>query len=192
MRKNIKSWIIVSIIALVVVGSGITVYQSIAANQKQEQLVRWGLEGMTIVEMVETLERNTYSLNDMNARIDGTHLTIVDRSGEQKYKLPDNQFYLSFAPYISQTHPCGIHNLVTCRGELVNQSFNVIVTTQDGSIIFDEEVTSFENGFVGIWLPKGIEATIQVEFNGLVATSLISTFDNSDTCLTTPLQLIEL
>jgi len=42
-----------------------------------------------------------------------------------------------------------------------------------------------ENGFVGVWLPRNMNASIEVLYNGLSAQTSISTFSGSNTCLTT-------
>jgi len=99
--------------------------------------------------------------------------------------IPEDKFYLSFAPYIDNTHTCGTHNLVTCRGELKNESFNVLIEDSNGNIIVDQVMTSFDSGFIGIWLPDDMDLSITVSQDGLEATKSISTYEYSDTCLTT-------
>jgi hypothetical protein len=63
------------------------------------------------------------------------------------------------------------------------------ITDEKGAVLLDENVQTMDNGFVGVWLPKDINANIQVAYNGKTATAPISTFTTSDTCLTTPLKL---
>jgi hypothetical protein len=63
------------------------------------------------------------------------------------------------------------------------------ITDEKGAVLLDENVQTMDNGFVGVWLPKDINANIQVTYNGKTATAPISTFATSDTCLTTPLKL---
>ncbi len=180
-----KSMAIVVVILAIVFGG---IY--ILSNQSNKAVLqRWNLDGLEVTEMVKVMDQTTYDLTQINAGISGKELIITDEVGEFRFALPKDLFYLSFAPYIHETHPCANHNLVTCRGELPNQTFDVLITKSDGSVVLNETLTSFDNGFVGVWLDKGIEATIEVQYKGLVAHAMISTFETSDTCLTTPLQL---
>ncbi|QVK21846.1 CueP family metal-binding protein [Mycoplasmatota bacterium] len=78
-----------------------------------------------------------------------------------------------------------MHSATGCRAELVEKRFEVIVKDSYGKEIFNNEVTSLRNGFFELWLPREIEGTITVNYNGLSSTSTISTFDGDLTCLTT-------
>lgn len=54
-----------------------------------------------------------------------------------------------------------------------------------GATVVDDDVTTFDNGFVGIWLPRGLDGEITVEHDGRRATAPISTSNPDDlTCLT--------
>ena len=49
----------------------------------------------------------------------------------------------------------------------------------------DDTLTTFDNGFVGIWLPRGMTGDITVEHEGRRATAPVSTANSDDlTCLT--------
>lgn len=157
----------------------------IQTNQGEDVLARYGLDGLTVSEMVEKLENQTNELSSLKASIDGTNLNLVINGETIAYSLPKDLFYLSFAPYINTSHRCGTHNLISCRGELVNTTFQVIVTDKDGNEILNQEVNSYENGFAGIWLPSNMEGSIRVSYNGLSSEALISTFAIDYTCLTT-------
>ncbi len=181
-----RKYSVIAVITLVIALGGFYMMNS---KNNDAVLQRWNLQDLDITELVLVMDQTTYDLTQINAGINGKELIITDEVGEHRFALPNDLFYLSFAPYINETHPCANHNLVTCRGELPNQTFDVTITTLDGMVIVNESLTSFDNGFVGIWLERDIEATIEVQLNGLVASSYISTFETSDTCLTTPLQL---
>ena len=71
----------------------------------------------------------------------------------------------------------------------MNVPVHATITDDKGAVILDETVQTMANGFVGVWLPKNINANLQVAYNGKTVTAPISTFANSDTCLTTPLKL---
>ena len=72
--------------------------------------------------------------------------------------MPSDEIYVSAAPYQSQTHDCYYHSPTGCLGELRNADVAVTVTdTATGEVIVDEDTRTLDNGFVGIWLPRGIE-----------------------------------
>jgi hypothetical protein len=104
--------------------------------------------------------------------------TVVD--------LPDDLFYLSVAPYVEHTHDCYYHSLTTCQGELAGETMHVTITDRDtGEVLVNGATDTFDNGFVGFWLPAGIDATIQVEYAEYTASQDISTGPHDPTCLTT-------
>ena len=144
-------------------------------------------KNLLVKEVVNELDRT--NPKGISASINGLKLVMSDENDYAEFDLPEDEFYLSFAPYINSTHPCANHNLATCRGELTSKKISYEVVDDDGNIILSDTVTTFKNGFYGIWLPRYIDATITVTYNNKVATASISTFDDSDTCLTTPLKL---
>ena len=113
-------------------------------------------------------------------------MLLGDSQQQVELELPNGKFYLSFAPYVNQTHPCANHNLVTCRGELKNKSFEVkIVDSQTNTVIIEKTIISSSNGFAGIWLPINKRYQITVSYENFSATDEVSTFTTSNTCLTT-------
>jgi len=156
-------------------------------NSKQEQafLEKYGLINMSIQERVSYLEDVTDEDEEFFAGITGKELTLADDNENYSYKLPNNQFYLSIAPYINNTHPCSNHNLITCRGELKNQTMDITVKDSSGNVIINDTYTSKSNGFLGLWLPKNMSGTITINYQGLTTTEKISTFESDNTCLTT-------
>lgn len=147
------------------------------------------LQGLSVEEMVEKLEATTYQSGKFKASISGTKLKLSEGNYYVEYDLPENLFYLSIAPYISNTHPCDIHSLSGCRSELSNETFMVSFYNEENELIRTEMRVSNDNGFIGFWLPSGIEVKIVVSYGELYAETFISTFENSNTCLTTPLKL---
>src|SRR5690606_14282995 len=70
---------------------------------------------------------------DPIASINSTHLIVVDNEeNKYQYDLPEDEFFVSIAPYFEQTHPCDIHSLTTCRGELAEEDFNVYIEDTKG------------------------------------------------------------
>ena len=64
-----------------------------------------------------------------------------------------------------------------------------MVEATSGETLLDETLTTYDNGFVGVWLPRGIDATLTVSAEGRTAKKVISTRPDDPTCLT-GLQLV--
>ena len=99
--------------------------------------------------------------------------------------LPADQLVVAFAPYISKTHPCEIHYMSGCQGELIETPVKVTATLTDGSVLLDEEITTMKNGFLELWLPRNQEITVTMEALDRKASGTIGTFPESNTCITT-------
>jgi len=150
-----------------------------------DPLVAYGMDQLSVTELVAQLENRTDEPNTLKANIDSSGLNITANGQSVKVDLPSDMFYLSFVPYINTTHPCGIHNLISCRGELKQEEFHVLISDDLGNIIIDEYMESFANGFLGVWIPSNMNGTIFITYQGLIATTLISSFSGDYTCLTT-------
>ncbi len=72
-----------------------------------------------------------------------------------------------------------------CQGELKNYELNVVIKTIDGRVLYDGKKTTYSNGFMGFWLPRNVEAIIELESEGKVGVYALSTFSDSPTCITT-------
>ncbi len=106
-------------------------------------------------------------------------------SGEEDiYNLPEDEFFISVAPYLTYTHPCEFHSLTGCQGELVNEEMDVKITDEQGKVHFDETVTTLENGFMDFWLPRDKQYTIEISYQNKHAEYAFSTFEGDSTCLT--------
>ena len=175
MKRNM----LFALLALSISGS------AIAAQSDAEFLAAHGLAGKTTEQMVEAIDSSPQARPlPYNAGITSTELKLSDGTQQFSYPLGD-KFYLSFAPYLTQTHPCFNHSLSGCRGELANTPFDVKVTDKSGKILMQKKMTSHANGFVGVWLPRDMEGTIEVSYQGKKATAPIATHTSSQTCLTT-------
>ena len=157
-------------------------------------LQTFGLSGLAAREVIDQLDRLPVAERDqrLRASVRPGELQVTDtRSGAAtSLDLPDDVFYVSIAPYVEQTHECFYHSLTTCKGELGGEPVHVTITDKaTGAALFDDDTTTYDNGFVGFWLPAGIEATLTVEHAGRSATADIATGPEDPTCLTT-LQLV--
>jgi len=150
-----------------------------------ELLKRYGISELTLREKIAYLENSVDDREKVTAGVTGTSLIVTLEGKEFQFRLPTDEFYLSVAPYIDQTHPCGIHSLVTCKGELTDTAFDVTVVDENDTVILSGTYTSYANGFIGVWLPKNKTLRITVTYQGLSATSLVTTNLTSNTCLTT-------
>lgn len=154
----------------------------------EEFFVAHDLAGMEAVEMIDHLDRlgaQERSAEYM-ASIRPDEVVFSDGEQELSVDIPEDLFYLSIAPYVNQTHECFYHSLTTCQGELIDQDLQVrIVDDATGEVLVDEQVTTFENGFAGFWLPRDIEGSIEVSYDGLTSEVDFSTGDEGATCLTT-------
>ncbi|MVT27056.1 hypothetical protein GNZ21_11940 [Nesterenkonia alkaliphila] len=124
---------------------------------------------------------------DLIASVEPKELVLFDdQENEASIPLPAEEFYLSFAPYLEQTHDCHFHSLTTCLGEMRHQQIDVTVTDSDTDVVlFDESVRTYDNGFAGLWLPRDITATLTVTHGDRSASIPISTDAEAPTCITT-------
>jgi len=176
------------IIILLITILGLSLW-SLLPKGTDKILKQLNIESKDIKEIVNNLDQRIDEPINVGARITGEKLYLYDKDKEYSLDLPKDAFFVSIAPYINDVHPCTIHNLVSCRGEIFNQAMKIRVVDENNQIIIDEIKTTQDNGFIGLWLPKDINATLKVEYDGLVVEFPISTYSQSDTCITTPLKL---
>lgn len=145
-----------------------------------------GLDATQVVERLDTMpvaDRPT----DLMASVQPDALVLTDdQDRETRLPMPEDQVYISVAPYREQTHDCYFHSLTTCLGELADTEVQVTLTGEDGDVLIDEVRQTYDNGFVGIWVPRGTEAMLTIEHEGQTGTATISTLNEEDpTCITT-------
>ena len=73
----------------------------------------------------------------------------------------------------------------SCQAELPEEKFYVKAIDQDGNVLVDNTITTLRNGFFELWLPRNRRIALRVQGLNRTAKGLITTFDNSDTCITT-------
>lgn len=101
------------------------------------------------------------------------------------FDLPQDRMVVAIAPYIRSTHPCSTHFMSSCRSELTNTPVKVTAATPDGTFIVAKNLFTQANGFLELWLPRNLEIDLIIEARGLKTSGRISTFENSNTCITT-------
>lgn len=153
---------------------------------QQDLLRAYGLDGLAAVEVVEQLDRLAVSERptDLVASVMPNHLVLSSPDTELTMPLPEDSFYLSIAPYVDQTHECHFHSLTTCLGELSNEDVQVTIVDEAGEVLVDEQTTTFDNGFVGVWVPSDTEGTIEISADGRTGSTEFTTTDEAATCIT--------
>ncbi|WP_425556540.1 CueP family metal-binding protein [Gordonia alkaliphila] len=160
-----------------------------SAPSTETFLAEHGLAGLDAQEIIDKLDATpvTERPTDLMASVRPTALVLSDGGQEVTLPLPADTFYVSFAPYVTQTHECHFHSLTTCLGELRSTPITVkAIDDRTGTVLVDRQQQTFDNGFAGLWLPKNIDATLTVSGEGRTASQAISTRGLDDaTCLTT-------
>ncbi len=151
-------------------------------------LAAYGLEGLDAREVIDTLEAMPVDERpkDLVASVRPDVRLLSDDASEVTLPMPDDAFYVSVAPYVAQTHDCTFHSLTTCQGEMRNTAVRVRVEDRAaGTTLVDETLTTHDNGFVGLWLPRDVDATLSVEADGRTTSAPLSTTADDLTCVTT-------
>ena len=126
------------------------------------------------------------SFEDVSASITSHELIVTDSNDkETAYKLPEEEFFVSIAPFVKKTHECAIHSLTGCQGELVEKEFDVYIEDSEGNVILDDTIKTQANGFFDLWLPRDKTYQIKIKHDGKASESEISTFEDDATCITT-------
>ncbi|MCI2266994.1 CueP family metal-binding protein [Sediminivirga luteola] len=161
-------------------------------GSQAELLATYDLDNMDAVEIIDHLDQLETADRpaDLIASVYPDELVLTDNTQEVTLDLPQNLSYVSIAPYVDQTHDCFYHSLTTCQGELSNETVDVEITDNTtGETVIDEQATTFDNGFVGFWVPSDIDGTIEISYDGRTGTSDFNTTDEGATCIT-DLQLV--
>lgn len=164
---------------LVVIALGVYIFTgNVDRNAPNE------IDAQSIKQLVN--EYSTGILETKSASITSKQLIVTDSNDKSlTYDLPEDEFFLSIAPYVESTHPCATHSLSGCQGEMVEEEFSVYIDDMEGNMVLDQTMKSQSNGFIDLWLPRDRKYRITVESDGKTAKSEISTFENDDTCITT-------
>jgi len=174
---------------LVVAGCGTGGSEPASVTSDQELLQEHGFADADAHEIIDRLEALPVAERpqDLIASVTATSLQLQD-DAERKAELPlpEDQFYLSVAPFVETTHECSFHSLTTCRGELRSREITVsVVDSGSGEVLEEGPRTTHDNGFIGFWLPRGITAELTCTLEDYTGVASISTQAEDDlTCLT--------
>jgi hypothetical protein len=118
-----------------------------------------------IKQLIYNLEEGIYE-KKYSASINSENVYIKSEKKSYTYTLPDDLFYISFAPYMTYTHECFTHSLTGCQGELSNKDMYVKVYDSNDNIIIDEMMNTGDDGFIGLFLEKDMDYRVDVEYDG--------------------------
>ena len=161
-----------------------TEVQQVSAEEIQAEFGLEGLDGQEIVDMLDRQSKDERN-SDLLASVRPNELILATEQGEASLPLPEDKFYLSVAPYLSRTHDCFNHSLTTCTGELSKEDIHITITDDEGNELVNEDTTTFDNGFIGYWLPADKKGTITIEKDGKTGEVPLDTSDEGGTCVTT-------
>ena len=141
-------------------------------------------EAVDVKRLVQDFSERTVTAK--NASISSKELVVTNADSKAvAYPLPEDEFFVSIAPYIEHTHECAIHSLTGCQGELANKEMNVHIEDAEGHTVLEQTMTTYANGFLDLWLPRNQTYRITITYDGKTATSEFSTFEHDNTCITT-------
>lgn len=157
-------------------------------SSSADLLAAWDLDGLDTAEVIERLDETPLAERPegLIASIQPDDLVLTDdEHGEARLPMPDDEVYIAVAPFRETTHDCHFHSLTTCVGELSGEDVDVMVVSDDGETILDETRTTYDNGFVGVWVPRDLAATVTIAHDGDTGSAEIATIDEDDaTCIT--------
>ena len=141
-------------------------------------------ETKNIKELVQ--DYSASNIENESASITSDELIVTDNEENQfTYELPEDEFFVSIAPFINQTHPCENHSLTGCQGEMVDEEFDVYIEDSKGNVIIDQTMKSLSNGFIDLWVPRDETYQVAITHEDKIAESEFSTFKKDNTCITT-------
>lgn len=120
-------------------------------------LTTHGLAAMDAVEIIDHLDRQkvTERPTDLIASVRADELLLSSDDQEVVVDLPDNE------------------------------DIQITITDEaTGEVLVDEATTTFDNGFIGFWLPDDATGLIEVSYQGRTGTAEVSTADDGATCVT--------
>jgi len=155
-----------------------------ACSSETESLDSLGIGDYSAKELLVALDNETLVPENYAVSVFPDQVKVLTEAKE--FSLPmDDEFYLSVAPYIDQTHECFYHSATGCRGELQQEDFHILFVSSTGEVLIDQVMNSGSNGFVDLWLPRGIEGTLTIQYDAMSVSNEITTIGDAKTCETT-------
>lgn len=192
-RKPSTAFAALAVAAIALAGCAASPAPTDIDSAAQEILVAHDLSGLDVGDVIERLDAMPVAdrPTDLLASVEPDELVLRDMNGrEGRLPLPDDAVYISVAPFRDRTHECHFHSLTTCIGELSDTEVRITLTAADGTVLIDETRRTQDNGFTGLWVPRGIEATLSIESAGFTGAVPLSTTSPDDRTCITDLQLL--
>ncbi|QWC00503.1 CueP family metal-binding protein [Mycoplasmatota bacterium] len=169
--------IVIAVFGLILLGT------ELIGNQKESTLLEsYGFDELNIAELIDNLENETYG-SEVQASIGRDALALNLEGEAYTFSIPNDFFYISFGPYINSTHECYTHSLTGCQGELANEDMLVKIYDINGNLIQEKTMNTGDDGFIGLYLDRNTEYTIQVSYEGLNSSFKADT-SGDQTCFT--------
>ena len=177
--KGVMTMRIKTILSAAVLSTALTLAQTVRAVLPES------LKGLDAIQAME-LANNWGKGTGVQSFVTTDAVNFSFSSGQQlKVALPRDRMVVAIAPYVNQTHPCKTHYMSSCQGELRETAVKVLAKTPDGKTLYQGTVRTMKNGFLELWLPRNLTLQVSLEAGGGSASGLITTYNSSDTCITT-------
>ena len=160
---------------------------AVQPGSAEEMLADLDLADEDVTGVIDHLDRLPVDERptDLMASVQPDELVLTDGQQEATMALPKGKSYVSIAPFVDETHDCFYHSLTTCLGEMSGEDVDVVITdSETGEAVVDESTTTFDNGFVGFWVPSDISGTIRITAEGKSGSTEFSTKSDGPTCVT--------
>jgi hypothetical protein len=94
-------------------------------------------------------------------------------------------FYLSVGLYQNETHPCFNHDIVKCKAEFKGEEVTFYIKSYNSSYEIHGSGFTTAQGFLDLYLPKDQTYFAEFEVKDLEGSGVITTTQDSPTCITT-------
>jgi hypothetical protein len=172
-----KILLLVAVFSVTIALSGCT--------KSNESLESVGLDGLSGKEILTGVADGSIVVDGFGLSVYDDELLVLIDDERISVDMPEDEFYLSVAPYVDSTHACTFHSATGCRGELKSENFFVEFIDTDGNVLLSENITSMSNGFIDLWLPRNIEGTLTIRQGDISTSKVIKTVAGEPTCETT-------
>ncbi len=158
---------------------------TLSACSSNNDLESVGLDGMSGKDILTGVADGSIVVEGFGLSVYDDELVVILEDTRLSVDMPEDEFYLSVAPYIDTTHECAFHSATGCRGEMKQEEFFVEFIDLDDNVVISENMMSMSNGFIDLWLPRDIEGTLTITQGELSTSKVISTESGEPTCETT-------